>query len=64
MTSGYFGGIHRGEGGVIGERRFQYFKQLLEERGLLRTQNIHIGTMDSMSGYHLTMSAPTFPRRC
>lgn len=59
---GYFGGIHRGEGGVIGERRYQYFKQLLEERGLLRTQNIHIGTMDSMSGYHLTMSAPHLPR--
>ncbi len=59
---GYFGGIHRTDTGIIGERRFQYFTQLLKERGLLREENIRIGTMDSMSGYHLTMSAPHLPQ--
>lgn len=59
---GYFGGVYESQGYVIGKRRLQYFTTLLKEKGLYREQSIALGTMDSMSGYYLTKTAPHIPK--
>lgn len=58
---GYFGGIHENHGYIIGQRRLQYFKSLLQQKGLYREENFSIGTMDAMSGYYLTKTAAHIP---
>lgn len=59
---GYYGGIYRTDDVVIGERRMSYFQTLLEQQGLYRPENFVLGTMDSMSGYQLTLSSPRIPQ--
>ncbi len=58
---GYFGGIYKSQGAVIGQRRMQHFKKLLEDRTLYHEENFQIGTMDAMSGYFLVKTAKHIP---
>ncbi|MGE4584390.1 MAG: LacI family DNA-binding transcriptional regulator [Sphaerochaeta sp.] len=59
---GYFGGIHQEGDAVIGQRRLQYFKKLLQEHSVYQQRNFVIGTMDAMSGYFLVKTAKHIPR--
>lgn len=59
---GYYGGIYEQNGFVIGRRRMEYFKKLLEDQSLFREENFRIGTMDAMSGYYLTKTAEVLPK--
>ena len=60
-SAGYIGGLYRRASAVIGKRRADEFRNLLDKNNLLRPQWFRIGTMDEISGYRETMAMETIP---
>ena len=58
---GYIGGYFHRSSSVIGRRRAEEFRKLLEERKLLKEDWFRIGTMDKASGYESTMAMEEVP---
>ena len=58
---GYVGGLYRRSSSVIGKRRAEEFRSLLDANGLFREEWFRIGTMEADSGYKEVMAMEKLP---